>query len=95
MKGAVLTKKREVLLLLNKAIEKLVSMSADAAKLEIYDNEVASKRLKMSINKFKHEELNDLQRAVLDLRSEWNMKKGKKKQIISPEVVKKEKIDFL
>jgi len=77
-------KKREVLPTLNKCIEALVAMSGDAAKLEIMDNDKASRRLKKSISDFKTTELKAFRDLAQSIRSEINNKERKvrKKGII-------------
>lgn len=67
-------KKRDILPALNKCIESLVSMSADCAKLEIMDNEKASKRLKISVSDFKSGPLKDFQDLVFAIRKDMNAK---------------------
>jgi hypothetical protein len=90
----MLPKKREVLKYLNKSIESLVEMSADAAKLEYTDNEQASKRLKLAISRFKHEGLKDLERCVFGIREHINVKKGRKDRA-KHEALKTENMNFL
>lgn len=75
-----LTKKREVLPLLNEAINKLVSISGDAAKLEYYDNEQASLRLKKDLVDFRDNEFKNLHRFVIDIREEINNKHNQSKK---------------
>lgn len=76
----ILTKKRLVLPLLNDAINKLVSISADAAKLEYYDNEQASLRIKKDLVDFRDNEFKNLHRFVIDLREEINNKHNQSKK---------------
>lgn len=75
-----LTKKRIVLPLINDVINKLVEMSADAAKLEYYDNEQASLRLKKGIVDLRDGELKTLHRFIIDLREEINNKHNQSKK---------------
>jgi len=61
---------RNLLELLNNSITALVAMSADAAKLDELDNDLASRRLKKAITDFKKNELKVLQDKVFDVRQE-------------------------
>lgn len=72
-------KKRELTPLINSAIQRLINMNADAAKLEYYDNDMASRRLKKEIVDFEHGELKNLKDAVKDIRESINTKKQKTK----------------
>lgn len=76
-------KKREILPFLDAAIICLSKMSADAAKLEIMDNDQASRRLKKSIVDFKHNELDNFTKIVFSVRAEINSKPSKKKKLIT------------
>jgi len=63
-------KKRDLLSKLNVCIITLTKMSADAAQLEIVDNDQASRRLKRSLAEFKHKELLEFTNAILEVRGE-------------------------
>jgi hypothetical protein len=63
-------KKRELLNYLNEAIIHLSNLSSDAAKLEIYDNDAASRRLKQGIVDFEKGPLIKLKDQVLITRRE-------------------------
>lgn len=80
-------KKREVLPALNKCIEALVAMSADCAKLELMDNDKASRRLKLSVSDFKSGELKEFQDLIFKVRSEISSKGYKKKSPAQREIV--------
>lgn len=67
-----ITKKRELLLLVNAATIALSNMTADAANLEYHDNDKASRRLKLDIVAFEHGPLKELKEAVLNVRKEIN-----------------------
>lgn len=76
-----LSKKRLILPLINDVIAKLVEMSADAAKLEYYDNEQASLRLKRGFIHLRDNELNKLHKNIISLREEINNKSNQSKKI--------------
>ncbi len=67
-------KKRELLNPLNDMITALVALSADAAKLEVHDNDQASRRLKQGIKDFEVEKLKPFKDQVLAIRQEINNK---------------------
>lgn len=66
-------KKRDLLPALHSAIRALTDMASDAAKLEITDNDQASRRLKRAVLSFKRGELSAFSKLVLDVRTEINM----------------------
>lgn len=72
-----MTKKREILPLLNAAIICLSNMSADAAKLEINNNDQASRRIKKALVDFKHNELANFTNEIYSVRAEINSKPKK------------------
>lgn len=72
-------KKREILPLLNSAIMDLTAMSADASKLEYYNNDQASKRLKRAITDFKNGSLKKLQDTVFDIRNDVKVNSNNKR----------------
>lgn len=68
-------KKREVLKLIANCTKSLANMSEDAAKLEIFDNDKASRRLKRDIALFKEGPLKEFTDAVYKIREEIRNKK--------------------
>lgn len=74
----MIVKKRELIPKLNKVINALVSMSADLAKLELTDNEEASKRARRDIIDIKNIYLKDLNDEITNLRFDLNTSKGRK-----------------
>lgn len=68
-------KKREVLKLINNCTRSLADMSADAATLEMFDNDKASRRLKRDISLFKEGPLKEFTDAVYKIREEIRNKK--------------------
>jgi hypothetical protein len=72
-------KKRDILPYLNDAILALTQMSADAAKLEIMDNDQASRRIKRALVDFKKGELDRFTKIILGVRTEINMIPPKKR----------------
>lgn len=72
-------KKRHLLPILNAAITRLSSMSADMATLEIVDDNATSLKLKNDIIEFKCRELDALHKAVLSARAEVTEAKKNKK----------------
>lgn len=75
----MIDKKRELLSHINECIASLVEMSADAAKLEIHDNDQASRRLKQNIKDFEVKKLKPFKEKVLDIRQLINNKNPKNK----------------
>lgn len=73
-------KKRELLTHLNKCILALTSMSADAANLEIIDNDQASRRLRRDVLHFKSNELEAFFQAVRDTREQVRNRPKRKTQ---------------
>lgn len=76
-------KKREILPTINNCVSALIEMSVDAAKLEITDNNKSSKRLKLSIARFKKNELQDLTNLVFSVRAEINAIPPKTKKLLN------------
>lgn len=74
-------KKREILPKINNCINAFVEMSVEAAKLEITDNDKSSKRLKLSLARFKKNELQDLTDLVFAVRAEINAIPAKTKRL--------------
>jgi len=72
-------KKREILPALHDAIRALTDMASDAAKLEITDNEQASRRLKRAIMHFKRNELDSFNKIIVGVRSEISMMPPRKR----------------
>jgi len=70
--------KREILPVLNNAVNALVAMSADCAKLEIMDNDQASRRIKRDIASFKEKELKNLSELIYGIRAEIRVKPRRK-----------------
>lgn len=70
-------KKREILPVLSEAIMALTMLSADAATLELHDNEQASKRLRQGVIDFKNKNLKVLEVTVQNMRFDINTKKGR------------------
>jgi hypothetical protein len=64
------TKKRDLIPTLQNAINKLMLLSEDMAKLEYMDNNLASRRLKKDLAEFKETELKALTDAVFEVRRE-------------------------
>lgn len=73
-----LTKRREILPVLEKVISGLVAMSADCAKLEITDNDQASRRLKRSITSLKNTELKEFTELIYNVRQDIKLKPSRK-----------------
>lgn len=61
-------------------IGKLMEMSEDAAKCEYYDNDQASRRLKMTFVNLRDKEMKVLYRAIVALREEINSKYNQSKK---------------
>jgi len=76
MSGKKVSKKRELLPKLQGMILALTNMSADAAKLEYYDNDQASRRLKRDIVNFEHDHLQPFKTDVKSLRETINTNKS-------------------
>lgn len=74
----LITKKRDLLPKLHKVINALVDMSADLAKLELTDNEEASKRARRDIIDIKNKYMKDLNDEITNLRFDLNTSKGRK-----------------
>lgn len=72
-------KKRELTHFIDSAIKALVDMHADAAKLEFFDNDEASRRLKRDIVDFEHTELKNLKEAVKKIREAINSRPSRSK----------------
>lgn len=66
-------RKREILPILNNAINALVAMSADCAKLEMMDNDQASRRVKRDLASFKQKELREFSDLVYSVRAEMQL----------------------
>jgi hypothetical protein len=75
-----LSKKREVLPMLDAVIGKLTKMAADCAKLEYYDNDQASRRIKLDIIDLRDNEMKNFHRFILSIREEINQKYNKSKK---------------
>jgi hypothetical protein len=67
-------KKRELLPQLNDAITALAAISGDVAKLEVHDNDQASRRVKGALAAFEKGPYLDLKTSILDLRKKINSK---------------------
>lgn len=65
-------KKRSLLDPLTKLINDLMALRTDAAKLELVDNDTASRRLKRDLYAVECNSLKAFKRAVLDTRDEIN-----------------------
>lgn len=70
--------KREILPALNKVISALVALSADCAKLELMDNDQASKRIKRDLAAIKEKELKDFTSLIYGIREELRNKPSRK-----------------
>lgn len=68
-------KKRHLLDKIQKCVTTLLDLSEDAAKLEIMDNDQASRRIKRDLVKFKDGPLEDLTREIYKTREEIKNKK--------------------
>lgn len=73
-------KKREVLPLIKNCVDSLMAMSEDAAKIELFDNDQASRRLKRDITAFKNGPLEKLTTEVYKIREHINNKTTKTKK---------------
>lgn len=62
--------KREILPTLNDAINALVALSSDCAKLELMDNDQASRRVKRDLASFKQVELKKFSDLIFGVRAE-------------------------
>lgn len=74
-------KKREILPVLHKVISALVALSPDCAKLELMDNDQASRRLKRDITALKETELKEFTNLVFGVRSVIKNKVPRKQSI--------------
>lgn len=83
----LIEKKREILPALNNAIIALTMLSGDAAKLELHDNEEASKRLRKGVIDFRNVDLKNLEIIIQNIRFDINTDKGRK--------VKRQKKDLI
>lgn len=72
-----LSKKRELLSLVNDATIAISNMSGDAADLEYHDNDSASRRLKAQIVDFENGPLKALKDTVKDIRTTINSRPRK------------------
>lgn len=70
---------REMVPLIDAAIQKLVRMSADAAKLEYSNNDEASRRIKRDLVEFKNTELANIDTAIKEVRTQNNSNKQKRR----------------
>jgi hypothetical protein len=59
-------------------------MSADAAKLEVSDNDQASRRLKKAVTDFRNGELRNFQECIFNVRMEFIKNKTERKKKSSP-----------
>lgn len=75
-----LTKKRQVLPLIDAVISKLVIMSKDAATLEYLDNEQASLRLKRAFVDLRDKEFSNLHKNIILIRENINNKHNQSKK---------------
>lgn len=73
--------KREILPTLNKVISALVALSPDCAKLELMDNDQASKRLKRDLSALKETELKAFTDLVFGVRAVIRNKTPRKQSI--------------
>ena len=62
------TKKRELLPELNKLIISLSNLSGDVAKLELYDNFEASRRVKRALVDMRNKDLKEFQKKIEETR---------------------------
>jgi len=69
-----LNKKRDVLSIVHNATIALANLTTNAATLEYYDNERASKDFKRDIVNFKNKELKALEDLSKEIRLEHNLK---------------------
>lgn len=76
-----MTQKREILPILNKVISALVALSPDCAKLELMDNDQASKRLKRDLSTLKETELKEFTDLVFGVRAVIRNKTPRKQSI--------------
>lgn len=72
-----LQKKRELLSVLNKIIVEFSGLTGDIAKLEISDNEQASKRVRKALIAIKNGEFKNLTDQITNIRFDINTSKGK------------------
>ena len=78
-----MAKKREILPVINEVISALMELSVDAAKLELIDNDVASRRFKKSIISIRNNEFNKLYLLSQDIREEMSARPRIKKVLVS------------
>ena len=88
--STTIVKKRELLPKLNKIIVELSKLSGDVAKLELYDNEQASKRVRKSIIDVRNIHLDDFLKEISNLRIDINLSKGREVKRGKKEVIKLE-----
>lgn len=72
-------KKREILPLLMSIIEELSALGEDAAKLEYYDNDQASRRLKYEFIRIRDNSMVAFHKHILSIREEINNKYNQSK----------------
>ncbi len=82
-----MVKKREILPALHDAIRALTDMASDAAKLEITDNEQASRRLKRAVMHFKRNELTSFNEIIVNTRKEISMMPPRKRVKMNTPIV--------
>jgi hypothetical protein len=70
-------KKRELLPKLNKVITELAALTGDVAKLELVDNEQASKRVRKALIEIANIHLPDLKNEITNIRVDINTTKGR------------------
>lgn len=73
--------KREILPVLHRVINALVALSPDCAKLELMDNDQASKRLKRDLSALKETELKEFTDLVFGVRAVIRNKTPRKQSI--------------
>lgn len=74
------SKIRHLLPELQAAILKLSDMAYDVAKLEYYDNDDASRRVKLGLVNFENNEFKALKRSILGVREIVNKNKSQSKK---------------
>lgn len=75
-----LTKKRDITPTLMAIINKLIVMQKDCAKLEYYNNDQASRRLKLDFIDLRDNEMIDFHKLILSIREEINNTYNKSKK---------------
>lgn len=70
-------KKRELLPKLNNIIVALSGLTGDVAKLELSDNEQASRRVRKALIEIKNISLEDLRNEISNIRYDINKSKGR------------------